>query len=142
MNFPLQKIVDSEDSTSKVASEFARILSDGDVILLDGHLGAGKTFFVKNICKIFEIDNVTSPSFALVNEYHGSKNIIHIDFYRIKKIEELYDIGINDYLSNVNSIVFIEWANMYPEILPKKNYLVQFKVIENLTREIRISKNE
>lgn len=141
MDFPFCKIVNTEDETAKIASEFANVLFAGDIILLDGDLGVGKTFFVKNICRCYGINNVTSPSFALVNEYHNGKNITHIDFYRIKKVEELYDIGINDYLSNVNAIVFIEWANMFPGVLPKKNYHVQFRAINNSTREITITKN-
>ncbi len=142
MKFPFHKNVASEDETAKIAQEFSKVLFPGDVILLNGDLGSGKTFFVKSICGQFGINTVSSPSFAIVNEYHNGKKIIHFDFYRIKKIEELYDIGFEEYFLNDEAIVFIEWADMFVEILPEKNYTIEIKGNNNTSREISILKNE
>ena len=140
MNFPFHAIIRSEEETILTAQNFAKKIEIGDVILLKGDLGSGKTFFVKYICKEFGIANVSSPSFAIVNEYHNKKNFVHFDFYRIKKVEELYDIGFHEYLNGEN-IVFIEWSNMFPDILPKRNYQIDLKFVNNTSREISIVKH-
>jgi tRNA threonylcarbamoyladenosine biosynthesis protein TsaE len=139
---PFTKIAENETDTSNIASEFARQLKSGDTICLDGNLGSGKTFFVKSVCNYFGIDTASSPSFGIVNEYLANQKIIHLDFYRLKKIEELYDIGFDDYLSSGDSIVFIEWGNMFQEILPKKYFLIKFVVVDETKREITITKHE
>lgn len=142
MKFPFNKNVASENETAKIAKEFSKVLFPGDIVLLNGYLGSGKTFFVKRICSQFGINTVSSPSFSIVNEYHNGKKIVHFDFYRIKKIEELYDIGFEDYLMDDEAIVFIEWANMFAEILPGKNYEIEIKCANNSSREVSIKKHE
>lgn len=141
MDFPFHAIVRSEVEAILTAKNFAKKIKPGDVILLNGDLGSGKTFLVKYICKEFGIDNISSPSFAIVNEYHNKKNFVHFDFYRIKKVEELYDIGFHEYLSGEN-IVFIEWSNRFLDILPKRNYQIDLKFVDNTSREISIVKYE
>jgi len=141
MDFPFHTVIRSEEETISDARNFAKQIKKGDIILLDGDLGSGKTFFVKYVCKEYGIENVSSPSFAIVNEYHNKVNFVHFDFYRIKKVEELYDIGFHEYLNGEN-IVFIEWSNMFPEILPKRNYKINFKFVNNTSREISIVKHE
>ncbi len=141
MDFPFHTVIRSEEETISDARNFAKQIKKGDIILLNGDLGSGKTFFVKYICKEYGIENVSSPSFAIVNEYHNKINFVHFDFYRIKKVEELYDIGFHEYLNGEN-IVFIEWSNMFPEILPKRNYKINFKFVNNTSREISIVKHE
>jgi tRNA threonylcarbamoyladenosine biosynthesis protein TsaE len=141
MNYPYEEIVNSEDETIRLAKKFANTLHCGDIVLLNGDLGTGKTFFVKQIGREFGIDNVTSPSFAIVNQYKGAKDIIHFDFYRIKKTVELYDIGIEDYLSTDDAVIFIEWAELFPEVLPKNNYSINFELVNDTIRKIRIEKN-
>jgi tRNA threonylcarbamoyladenosine biosynthesis protein TsaE len=140
MNFPFSQISSSEEETILTAKNFADELKSNDVIFLNGDLGSGKTFFVKHICKEFGIENVSSPSFTIVNEYHNKKNFVHFDFYRIKKVEELYDIGFHEYFNREN-IVFIEWSNMFPDILPKQNYQIDLKFVNNTSREISILKH-
>ena len=142
MDFPFQTLLNTEDDTLKIAKEFSEILNDGDVVALNGDLGAGKTFFVKAVCKEYKIENVNSPTFAIVYEYSGLKNIYHFDFYRIKKIEELYDIGIEDYLNDGAAIVFIEWADLMDEILPKNHYTISLTLLEEKKRKLEIVKNE
>ncbi len=140
MDFPYNTVIRSEEETILTAQNFAKKIEMGNIILLNGDLGSGKTFFVKYVCKEFGIENVSSPSFTIVNEYHNKKNFIHFDFYRIKKVEELYDIGFHEYLSKEN-IVFIEWSNMFPDILPKRNFQIDLKFVHNTAREISIVKH-
>ena len=142
MEFPFKKNVCTEAETVLLAEEFALALKPGDLILLNGDLGTGKTFFVKSACARLGIENVSSPSFAIVNEYRNGRKIFHFDFYRIKKIEELHDIGFEDYLLSGDAVVFIEWADMFPDILPQNHYTVLFKFIDSTSREISIIKHE
>jgi len=86
MLLPFAKIIRSEEETIKIAGNFARLLKPGDVVILTGNLGSGKTFFVRYAVKQFGIDSVSSPTFAIVNEYDGSMKIYHFDFYRIKNL--------------------------------------------------------
>lgn len=141
MEFPFYQILTDEEETSKVAESFSKILKTGEIVCLNGNLGSGKTFFVKKICDCLGIDTASSPSFSIVNEYSGKIKIVHLDFYRLKKIEELYDIGFDEYLSSGESIVFIEWAEMFPDVLPNSFYNVQIKIIDDQKREIKITKH-
>jgi tRNA threonylcarbamoyladenosine biosynthesis protein TsaE len=141
MDFPFSVVVQSEIETNSIAGDFSKYLNAGDVVLLNGELGAGKTFFVKSVCSNFGIQNVSSPSFAIVNEYNGTKKIYHFDFYRIKREQELFDIGFREYLSD-EAIVFIEWADLFPEILPHKYWIVNLEFESEVVRKINIKKNE
>lgn len=140
MEFPFKALVKSERETETIAKSFAADLTCGDVIVLSGELGAGKTFFVKKTLMNFGITWVNSPSFSIVNEYRNSFKFYHIDFYRLKSAKELYDIGFDDYLNEQEAIVFIEWGNLFPEVLPQKRTEVNFKIIQDSSREILISK--
>ena len=141
MVLPFERTITSEEETADIAREFSTIIEYGDVILLNGNLGAGKTFFVKAVCSEYGIGNVSSPSFAIVNEYSGTKKINHFDFYRIRKVRELYDIGFTEYL-NDESITFIEWADLYPEVAPSKYYKVEIRYLDEPSRKIILTKNE
>ena len=92
------------------------------------------------IAKYFGIVDVTSPTFSIVNTYNERKKINHFDFYRIKKIEELYDIGFEEYLIDNSAITFIEWAEMFEEILPTNIYRITIAYLDNSKREIKIIK--
>jgi tRNA threonylcarbamoyladenosine biosynthesis protein TsaE len=142
MQFPFLKSGLDLAQTKKIASSFAEVLTFGDIILLNGNLGSGKTTFIKFICECFNVSFVSSPSFAIVNEYQSKYKIYHFDFYRVKKAEELYDIGFADYLNDSETIIFIEWADLFPEILPKKVYSVEIEMMSDNSRKIRINKNE
>jgi len=100
------------------------------VFALYGSMGAGKTTFIKALCRELDSeDNITSPTFALINEYstHKGQIIYHFDFYRIKKLEEAYDLGYEDYIYSGN-YCFIEWPEMIEDLLPKG--IVQVKINE------------
>jgi len=140
MVFPLRIIVNSEEETENLAKLFASELKGGEVIVLSGQLGSGKTFFVKKSLVNFRITWVNSPSFAIVNEYRNSFKFYHIDFYRLKSIKELFDIGFNDYINDKEAIVFIEWGDLFPQVLPQKRIEINFKMNSDYSREIRIDK--
>jgi tRNA threonylcarbamoyladenosine biosynthesis protein TsaE len=131
-----------EKDTCKLAENLALIFKEGDIVALNGNLGSGKTFFVKNLCKNYDIDIVTSPTFALVNEYKGAKKIYHFDFYRINKANELFDLGFEDYLNDESAIILIEWADLFKELLPKRFYEVKFAIVDDNLRRIIVYKHE
>lgn len=141
MEYPLVIKSESEQDTINIAGEFIKNLKPGDVINLMGELGSGKTFFIKQALAKFGIDNVNSPSFAIVNEYSNKYKFYHFDFYRLKNVEELFDIGWQDYLNNNQAIIFVEWGDLFLNILPPQRIDVNIKVINNL-REFEIDKYE
>lgn len=139
MRIPGFKIFsNSEDDTKETASNLAEQIEDGDIFALTGELGAGKTTFIKAVVNSLGIDDSNSPSFALVNVYEGKKKIYHFDFYRINKVEELYDIGFDEYLSDDEAIKFIEWAELFPEVLPGEYYQIKIEHINNSKRKITL----
>lgn len=140
MNFPFQRIISTEKETEEIATLFSKSLNGGEVVALIGELGTGKTYFVKKALANFGITWVNSPSFAIVNEYKNSFKFYHIDFYRLKSIKELFDIGFDDYMNDKNSIIFIEWGNLFPQALPAKRIEINFKLNLDNYREITIKK--
>lgn len=104
---------ETEQETVQVARELAALFSAGDVVLLDGDLGTGKTFLVKALCRIWEtIDEAASPTFAILHQYRGPQPVNHFDLYRIKNVNELDNLGWEEFLET-DAVTFIEW----PEIL-------------------------
>ena len=105
----------------KAAREFVGQLGEHTVFAFYGKMGAGKTTFIKSICEELGVkDVITSPTFAIVNEYTAQpdgQTIYHFDFYRIKKLEEVYDMGYEDYFYS-GSLCFIEWPELIEELLP------------------------
>ena len=140
MKYPYSLKIITEAETRNIALEFSKDLQKGDVVVLNGDLGTGKTFFVKEIGKIFGINSVSSPTFALVNEYSGRIKIYHLDFYRIEKLEEIFDIGFNDYVNDNEAIMFIEWGELFSEILPHKRFEVIIKLNEDFSRSFKINR--
>jgi len=104
---------------NQAAKEFINEMGDHTVFAFYGKMGAGKTTFVKAICEALGVNDViTSPTFAIVNEYEApERTIYHFDFYRIKKLEEVYDMGYEDYFYSGN-LCFIEWPELIEEVLP------------------------
>lgn len=142
MEFPVSFEIKTEEETISIAKEFSEILQQGDIVTLNGNLGAGKTFFTKEVCKNFGITNSSSPSFAIVNQYDGDCRIYHFDFYRIKKEVELADLGFEDYINDLDAICFIEWSDMFPDVLPAERYEVTLELKQDNTRELKINRYE
>jgi tRNA threonylcarbamoyladenosine biosynthesis protein TsaE len=103
---------------SEAAREFIQHIGEHRVFAFYGKMGAGKTTFVKAVCEQLGVDDViTSPTFAIVNEYSGKTQVYHFDFYRIKKLEEVYDMGYEDYFYS-GALCFIEWPELIEDLLP------------------------
>ncbi len=127
----LEKIADAVE-------KFLEQTSGNKIFAFYGEMGAGKTTFIKEICKRLHVVNmVTSPTFSILNEYITDKGekIFHFDFYRIKKIEEALDIGIEEYFYS-NNICFIEWPEKIESLLPMETLAVKISVDENEERLI------
>ena len=120
-------IVQTSKECIKLGEKTSSKLKPGDILSLEGELGAGKTTFVKGILKGLNYKyEVTSPTFTLINEYEADTKVIHIDFYREINIERWQKIGINEYLYSDN-IVIIEWGNLIPTLLPKETVHITFE---------------
>lgn len=133
-------ISNSEDETRGIVGRARKLFLPGTVVALNGNLGSGKTLFVKEAAKLFGITDVDSPTFTIVNEYFGEVKVNHIDFYRIKKFEELIDIGIYDYINETEAVNFIEWADMFPEALPEDRLEIVFEILGEGKRRITIGR--
>lgn len=122
----------------KVAQKLINQFSDYRIFAFYGKMGAGKTTFIQSVCKVLGTeDNVTSPTFALINEYRNaqSDSIFHFDFYRIKDIDEAFDLGYEDYLYSGNYCL-IEWPEMIEPLLPENIVKVKIEVCEDGARNI------
>ena len=119
----MKYISNSYNDTINFAKQYAKTLKAGDVVLLDGNLGAGKTVFAKGIVEYFSNGSqiAVSPTFTIVNEYNSNPVIYHFDFYRIKNQDELIAIGIEEYLYG-GGICIIEWPERAPDILQGIDY--------------------
>ena len=125
------------DNIREAAREFIGHIGEHRVFAFYGEMGAGKTTFIKAICEELGVEDViTSPTFAIVNEYTSSDGpIFHFDFYRIKKLEEVYDMGFEDYFYS-GALCFIEWPELIEEVLPEDAVKVSIKEEEDVTRAI------
>ena len=127
------------DSINDAAQEFVKNMGDGKVFAFYGKMGAGKTTFIKAICESLGVDDtVTSPTFAIVNEYESDKlgyPIYHFDFYRIKKLEEVYDMGYEDYFYG-GGVCFIEWPELIEDLLPEDTIREEIKEDTDVTRTV------
>lgn len=137
MEFPYERISSSEEQTKQIALEFLSELKAGDIVVMNGDLGTGKTFFIKKIAEEMGVQNANSPTFAIVNEYDSQPRIYHFDFYRINKVNELHDIGLEDYLTDSEAITFIEWGELFPEVLPSRRYEIKIEQLENEKRKFQ-----
>ena len=113
--------INSLAEINEAAKTFVENMGDATVFAFYGKMGAGKTTFIKAICEQLGVEDViTSPTFAIVNEYRSATTdelIYHVDFYRIKKLEEVYDMGYEDYFDS-GALCFLEWPELIEELLP------------------------
>ena len=138
--------IESLDSIKDAAHQFVSLMGDNTVFAFYGKMGAGKTTFIKALCEELGVEDViTSPTFAIVNEYGSSHSplpafsaplrIYHFDFYRIKKLEEVYDMGYEDYFYS-GALCFIEWPELVEELLPEDATKVYIEETEDGSRRV------
>lgn len=132
--------------TRKIASQVAMNLSPGDLLLLEGDLGCGKTVFVQGLAQGLGISprQVRSPTFSIVQEYRFSKNskscagLCHVDLYRLSALE-VRNLGLEEYCQSGNWIVAVEWADKAPDFFPSSALKIKFSFVSKQTRALSIS---
>ncbi|MCL2063024.1 MAG: tRNA (adenosine(37)-N6)-threonylcarbamoyltransferase complex ATPase subunit type 1 TsaE [Candidatus Cloacimonetes bacterium] len=126
----------NKKGTENIARNIAGTIVSGDIILLYGELGAGKTYFVNKLCKFLKVKSiVNSPSYVLLNEYLGKYKIYHYDLYRLSSADEAIELGILDRVNE--GITIVEWPELIQDFLPNKRIEIFFEHNENL-RNIKI----
>ena len=127
------------DDINEVARQFVDQMGDRKIFAFYGKMGAGKTTFIKAMCEELGVtDVINSPTFAIVNEYMDGKGeaIYHFDFYRIKRVEEVYDIGFDEYIYSGN-LCLMEWPELIEQLLPEETVRVDIMENPDGTRVIR-----
>ena len=138
--------INSLDSIREAARQFIDGIGQHRVFAFYGSMGAGKTTFVKAICEELGVDDViTSPTFAIINEYALDSDLLpdissvyHFDFYSIKKLEEVYDMGYEDYFYS-GALCFIEWPELIEELLPEDAVKVSIKENPDGSRTVEVA---
>lgn len=127
----------SETDTQRIGNRLAGVLSSGDVVALQGPLGAGKTRLVQAIATAFGCEQsfIVSPTFTLIHEYNGRLPVYHVDAYRLKNADEFLDLGGGELLSG-SGVCLIEWADRIGEVLPFDHLRIDFHVHGPETREL------
>jgi tRNA threonylcarbamoyladenosine biosynthesis protein TsaE len=131
--------IESIDQVQQAAQIFLSIVGNARTFAFHGPMGSGKTTIIKAICKeLGALDAATSPTFALVNEYHSSEEIFyHFDLYRIQSTDELFDIGYEEYFFS-NHFIFIEWADKADALLPKNAIKVFMEEAGSTSRLVKV----
>jgi len=125
-----------------IAEKMLKLFPEDRIFAFEGNMGAGKTTFIKVLCKNLEVLNeVVSPTFAIINEYHSKKvgPVYHFDFYRINKVEEVMDIGYEDYLYSGNYCL-MEWPEKIEKLLPENIVYVAIENLDDRSRSIHVKK--
>ena len=139
--FSMEIKITSLDNIREAAKQFIAAMEDNTVFAFYGKMGAGKTTFIKAVCEELGVtDVINSPTFAIVNEYRSVETgelIYHFDFYRIKKLDEVYDMGYEDYFYS-GALCFIEWPELVEEVLPGDAVKVTIEEVEDGTRSVRL----
>ena len=137
----MEIIIKDKKHLHSAAKELLKHFGENRIFAFYGSMGAGKTTIIKAICELLgAVDIISSPTFTLVNEYRTSTGdaLFHIDFYRIKKQEEVFDFGIEEYLTG-ESYCFMEWPELIEEILPSETIRVKIIVDDHEQRILAIS---
>lgn len=124
------------EETKDFGIKLGELLNSGDILCLNGDLGAGKTTLTKSIgVGLGVTDYITSPTFALINEYEGRIPVYHFDVYRLANVEDLYDLGFDDYFYG-KGVCIIEWADKIEKLLPKERIVLDIEKCENLDSRV------
>ena len=131
--------IQSLEQIHEAAKQFVQNMGDNTVFAFYGKMGAGKTTFIKAICEELGVkDVITSPTFAIVNEYRSEETaelIYHFDFYRIKKLDEVSDMGYEDYFYS-GAVCFIEWPELIEDLLPGNAVNVTIEEVDGGARKV------
>lgn len=134
----MEKITKNAQETYEVAKLVASKLSGGEILLLNGDLGAGKTTFTKGLAMALDVDDViTSPTFTIMKEYYGKLKLYHFDMYRLSSEDEVYELGFEEYLNDENGVAVIEW-NKFSSFETSDVFTLNFSRIDDTTRRIEI----
>lgn len=134
----MEKITKNVQETYEVAKLVASKLSGGEILLLNGDLGAGKTTFTKGLAMALDVDDViTSPTFTIMKEYYGKLKLYHFDMYRLSSEDEVYELGFEEYLNDENGVAVIEW-NKFSSFETSDVFTLNFSRIDDMTRRIEI----
>jgi tRNA threonylcarbamoyladenosine biosynthesis protein TsaE len=136
----MEILIKDKRHLTEAARKLLKYSGENKILAFYGAMGSGKTTIIKTICEVLgAIDIISSPTFTLINEYRtsGGKTLFHIDFYRIKKKEEVFDIGIEEYLMS-DSYCFIEWPELAEEVLPPETVRIRISVDDHEQRTLTI----
>ncbi|MBA3450998.1 MAG: tRNA (adenosine(37)-N6)-threonylcarbamoyltransferase complex ATPase subunit type 1 TsaE [Chloroflexia bacterium] len=145
MKRSLEIICASPAETARVGATLADWLRDGDVVLLHGDLGAGKTTLAKGIAAALQVDGVvSSPSFALVNEYEtglaaAATRLLHLDLFRLAGDDDLASIGFDELAAATDAVALIEWPERANAMLPDRYVLIELSIVGSHQRQLRIT---
>ena len=132
---------ESPEETVQLGQKLGRLLTRGDLVVLAGELGCGKTWFTKGIALgvgVSPREVVTSPSFALMNEYEGNCSLFHMDVYRLETRSTFLDTGLDECFDG-RGIAVMEWGDKWPEILPACRLKVAFSILGEQSRELLLT---
>ena len=138
----MEVICKNLEQTQAFAESFCQSLAGGDVVVLSGDLGAGKTTFTKFVGKSMGIkEPITSPTYTLLNEYDGNDlKLYHFDMYRIDDLDEVLETGVTEYFGKQNGVCIIEWAENIKPLLPKKLTKITISKVDDTTRKFVVEK--
>ena len=132
----------SEAETEMIGERFAKQLTDGTVVAMYGDLGAGKTAFVRGMARGMGLScRVSSPTFTIVNEYEGERELIHFDMYRLESEEELFDIGWEDYLAR-GAVCAVEWSEKVEDAFFGNETVVRIEKLSDTERKITVEEGK
>ena len=133
-------VTNSAAETRALGEQLARRLQPGDTVILEGELGAGKSELARGIARGLGVtETVTSPSFTILNVYESGRcPLYHFDWYRLESEEELYELGMDEYLGG-DGVAVVEWAERCPDAVPEKRIRIRLEVTGEETRGIEIS---
>src|SRR4030042_1317372 len=130
----IKLISHSQEQTQRLGIRLGELAQAGDVLLLTGNLGSGKPCLTQGLAwRLGVKEYAFSPSFVIMREYHGRLTLYHLDFYRLDRIEEIADLGLDEYLYG-KGVCVVEWAENGMAVLPEKNFLINLSYISDLTR--------
>lgn len=132
--------LDSEADTLDLGRSLAAVLEDGDVIGLEGGLGAGKTTFARAVIHglgVSEETPITSPTFALLHRYQGRLAIVHADFYRLADEAELEELGVDELLEE-GAVLLVEWGRKFPGMARRTDLWLELEIVSDLARRARL----